>query len=323
MGQENHFAQFYSAPQYLNPAFAGDTEHTRAGTNLRLMSPSDGARILNSLVHFDYKMPHQPNGLGILVYQHTEALTHLKLQINYSHSIQLSEKSWIKAGLAASINQRHTPSQSLKYPDQYSNTGYTGQASAEANLKESSYFPAVAAGIILYNHQTWMSLSADYLNQPKENFAGSSITYPTKLCFMMGSLIPVNKTSSRRRINKMGDLKPISGLGALAGITWQNKYLEASAGLTLYAKPFFTGISYRYQHNFALETNQYAYKALVWAVGIRQSGYSFTYSYDQHIGSLTSNSGNAHEISLVFYFDGIRRDSKPVKLVPLPAQLFY
>lgn len=322
-GQENHFAQFYSTPQYLNPAFAGDGKQARAGSTFRLMSPTDETNILNSLVHFDYKIPHQPNGIGVFLYQHTEALTHLKLQVNYSHSIQLNEKSWVKGGLAISFNQRHTPSQSLKYPDQYNNSGYTGQASAEQNLKENSYFPAVAAGIILYNHQTWMSLSADYLNQPKENFAGASSTYPTKLCFMMGSFIPINKTSSRRRINKMGDLKPISGIGPLAGFTWQNKYLEASAGISLFAKPIFVAINYRYQHNLALETTQNAYKAMVWVVGIRQPGYSLTYSYDQLMGSLTSNKSKAHEFSLVFYFEGTRRDIEPVKLVPLPAQLIY
>jgi type IX secretion system PorP/SprF family membrane protein len=278
--QENHFSQFYTSPQYINPAFAGDVAYMKTGGATRLMQPLPNRYIVNSLLHFDYKIPHHQGGVGFTFFHHTEELSHSKFQLNYSYTIRLSKNSWLKLGLGASINMRRTNTADLTFPDQYNNYGLTGNPTAETALKDNTIFPAVATGAVLYNEILWMSISVDYLNLPKENFAGKDYTYPMKFSFLSGMLYPINKTTSKRRFSKFGGLEPYSGIGPLIAVTIQDKYLEASGGLAVHIKPIFGGVHYRYQHELKNSSVEYAYKGLVLMAGYRQEEFSCTYSYD-------------------------------------------
>jgi type IX secretion system PorP/SprF family membrane protein len=308
---------------YLNPAFAGDAHHMKAGCSSRVMPQIIGGYLVNTLLHFNYKMINQTSGIGITFFNHTETLSHTKLQANYSHMIRLSEKSWIKGGLGVSINQRSTKSKSYHYPDQYDNLGFTGNPTEENNLKERSFFPGISAGIVAYSEMIWVSISGDYLNLPTENFAGQKVTYPLKLSFLSGILFPINKTSSKRRFSRFGGIKPHSSVGPVISFIYQDKYVEASGGLAFQHKPVFAALHYRYQHDYKLPDNTYAYNALVLMAGYRQEEFSLTYSYDYSLSEYTVNNLGAHELSVIFYFSSMKEDYKRHKLVPLPNQLFY
>jgi type IX secretion system PorP/SprF family membrane protein len=320
--QENNFSQFYISPQYINPAFAGDASYIKAGLATRLMQPLTGTYIINSLLHIDYKLLNHHSGIGMTFFQHTEELTHSKLQLNYSYTIRLSNNAWAKAGLGLSFNQRYTRSKAFTYPDQYNNYGYVGNATTEPSLHERSFFPGVSAGAIIYNEILWLSLSGDYLNMPTENFAGQNTVYPMKISFMAGMLYPLNKTTSKRRFSKFGGLEPYSCIGPVISITSQNKYVEASGGIVLHIKPIFVGMHYRYQHDFINPDNT-AYKALVFMAGYRQEEVSVTYSYDFSLSQYSINRSGAHEIAIILYFSSPKHDLKRQDLVPLPNQLMY
>jgi type IX secretion system PorP/SprF family membrane protein len=321
--QENNFSQFYSSPQYLNPAFAGDALYMKVGGATRIMQPTPDSRIINSLLHFDYKIPNQHSGLGVTYFHHTEQLAHSKLQVNYSYSVSIKEHVWVKGGIGVSVNQRRSHANELQYPDQYDNYGYTGVSTAEPFLIDNSVFPGLAAGVVLYNKSTWFSLSGDYLNMPTENFAGVDSKYPLKLSFMMGMLFPIDKATSRRRINKLGDLKPISNIGPIFSVVKQDQFIEASGGLSILVNSVFGGLHYRYQHDFNVTDDSYAYKALIVMAGYRHELFSLTYSYDYSLSQYTVNKNGAHELSIIFYPSSSKKDRDKHDLTPLPNQLLY
>lgn len=321
--QENNFSQFYTSPQYINPAFAGDASHIKAGGASRLMEPLPNQYMANTLLHFDYKVRSQHNGLGFLFFNHTEKLSHSKLQVNYSHTIRLSQTTWAKGGLGLSINQRRSSASSLNYPDQYNNLGLTSNPTLEPGLNDNSVFPGVSAGLLLYNQILWLSLSGDYLNFPKEEFAGQKSTYPMKLAVLTGMLIPINKRTSKRRFSRFGGLAPYSSIGPIFSFITQDMYHEYSGGLAFHLKPVFGGLHYRYQHDYRISDSELAYDAIVFMCGYRQEEFSFTYSYDMSLSSYGVNRSGAHEISAIFYLSTWKSDEKRIDLVPLPNQLLY
>ena len=322
-GQENHFSQFYTSPQYINPAFAGDAHFMKGGIASRIMQPTAGDFIINSLAHFDYKLINQTSGIGATLFNHTETLNHLKLQVNYAHTIRLKETLWVKAGLGLSINQRAAGSRSYLYPDQYDRYGPTGDPTAEPTLQDKVYFPAISAGAVLYNDILWLSISGDYLNRPTENFAGQKTNYPMKVALLAGVLYPLNKTTSKRRFSKFGGLAPYTSIGPIVSLIYQGEYVELSGGLTFNQKPFFGAIHYRYQHDYKFSDTKYAYKAIVLMAGYRQEEFAVTYSYDATLSDYSINRRGAHEISAIMYFSTWKEDYNRLGLVPLPNQLFY
>jgi type IX secretion system PorP/SprF family membrane protein len=302
--QENHFSQFYNAPQYLNPAFAGDAAYIKVGGTSRIIKPVSGFRIINSLVQFDFKPLNQNSGFGLMVYNRSELLSFSKIQINYSYTVQLSKIGWAKGGLGISTNQRRSNANSLKYPDQYDNYGYTGSPTSENSLSENSLFPAITAGLILYNKYLWFSFAGDYLNRPKENFAGQKNNNSVKINAATGFLIPINANkSTKRRFSKYGGIKPFSSIGPLICFTKQKKYTEFSGGIAFHFQPVYGGISLRYQHDFTIESNSNTYKALDIILGYRQEEFTVAYSYDATLGNKSINQNGA--------------------LVPLISQMLY
>jgi type IX secretion system PorP/SprF family membrane protein len=321
--QENHFSQFYTAPQYVNPAFAGDTDYMTSGATSRVMKPNSDSYIVNTLLHFGFRPLNQKSGVGFTFYKHTEQLSHSKAQFNYSYSFQFGNSAWINAGLGISMNIRSTAKNELSFPDQYNQYGHTGNTSAEPTIHENSIFPGLSAGIVIYNKVLWMSFSGDYLNQPQENFAGQNNTYPLKISFLSGLLFPVGTSTSKRRINKFGDLKPHSSIGPIVAFSTQNKYIEISGGVSGVYKTIFGGIHYRYQHDYKQETAEFAYKAMVLMTGFRQDLFSFTYSYDYALSNYTINKAGAHEISVIFYLNTKKRVQESIPMIPLMNQLMY
>lgn len=324
ISQENHFSQFYNSPQYINPAFAGDAFYMRAGVTTRLMKPLPSKSIVNSLIHFDYKLPDQYSGIGVTLYSHTEVLNHIKLQFNYSYTIQLSKKNWVKAGIGLSLNQRSSGARSLLFPDQFDILGYTGNPSAEPLLNDNSYFPGLTTGAVFYNDITWISFSGDYLNLPTENFAGQKSTYPIKFIVATGILYPINKNkSSKRRFSKFGGLKPYSSIGPVICYVQHGRYTEISGGISTTVQPFYGGIHFRHQHDFNIDNTEYAYKAFVFMAGYRQEEFTLAYSVDISLSNQTVNRNGAHEFSFTWYFSTAKEDHKRTAHVPIANQLLY
>src|SRR5215213_2031645 len=72
--QDPQFSQFYAAPLYLNPAFAGSTNQARAGINYRNQWPAIDANFTTMSAFFDYFIEDKKSGVGVLITRDQEGL---------------------------------------------------------------------------------------------------------------------------------------------------------------------------------------------------------------------------------------------------------
>jgi len=66
-GQDPHFSQFYAAPLYLGPSFAGAGENTRIMTNYRDQWPKMPGVFVTYSFSADHYMPDLNSGFGLFV----------------------------------------------------------------------------------------------------------------------------------------------------------------------------------------------------------------------------------------------------------------
>src|SRR3954471_14488121 len=76
--QDPQFSQFYAAPLYLNPAFAGSTGQARAGLNYRNQCPAIDANFTTMSAFFDYYIEDKKSGVGMIMTRDVEGLAGLR-----------------------------------------------------------------------------------------------------------------------------------------------------------------------------------------------------------------------------------------------------
>ena len=65
--QDPQYSQFYAAPLYLNPAFAGSALGTRATLNYRNQWPSLEASFVTYSDSVDHYFPNMKSGVGLII----------------------------------------------------------------------------------------------------------------------------------------------------------------------------------------------------------------------------------------------------------------
>src|SRR5437870_11310543 len=65
--QDPQFSQFYAAPLYLNPAFAGSTNQGRAGVNYRNQWPAIDANFTTFSAFADFYLEDYNSGVGAIL----------------------------------------------------------------------------------------------------------------------------------------------------------------------------------------------------------------------------------------------------------------
>ena len=65
--QDPQFSQFYAAPLYLNPAFAGSTGQARVGINYRDQWPAIDANFTTFSAYGDFYIEDKNSGLGFII----------------------------------------------------------------------------------------------------------------------------------------------------------------------------------------------------------------------------------------------------------------
>ncbi len=72
--QDPQFSQFYAAPLYLNPAFAGSNQASRAIANYRNQWPNFQANFITYAASFDHFFRKYNSGIGILAMADREGI---------------------------------------------------------------------------------------------------------------------------------------------------------------------------------------------------------------------------------------------------------
>ena len=323
LGQENIFSHYFSANTFYNPAMVGDTRFLQMQMEERLQPTVSGIPVNNLLLSVDYKIQNQHSGIGVHINQRNSVFSETEIKTNYSHTLLLLRKIWIKGGLGISLNTVNTNANTFKFPDQYDRFGYTGNPTQEPSLSEKAIYAGLSSGLAVYYEQGWFSIALNNINRPLVQFAGNE--YRTPLLFLtdLGYLFPIDKRKkSKRMFSRNGGFEPYSSLGPVAQFYKNGKFQIISFGINAFTRPIFWGIQYRYNSvNQKLFSEGVASLNLM--AGYRNEILSVGYSYDFMLNHTPTNYKGAHEISLIYYFYAIKEDYKKYKLFPYPNQLMY
>jgi type IX secretion system PorP/SprF family membrane protein len=321
--QENYFSQYYMVGPAMNPSLAGDSRFGQLQLSERLQATTSGTTLTNTLLSYDQKIPNQRSGIHFSFQQKTADYSEQKLRLNYSYTLFLFDKYWIKTGLGISGNILNTSANSYQYPDQYNDYGYTGQASQEVFSDEKELYPGLSTGFTLYNDFALISVAVDNLNRPRIGILEEDYRAPLILQASWSMLIPINKNQrSRRLISPKGGLVPYSSLGPWVDYRREGDFHVLQFGLHAYTHPFFWGIGYRYNALSSYYLDE-GVASLNLSLGYRTEWFTVSYSYDYSLTSTPANYKGAHEITLGYCFYSLKNDYQKNKPVPFPNQLMY
>ncbi len=324
--QDPQFSQFYAAPLYLNPAFAGATNQNRIGINYRNQWPAIDANFNTISAFADFYIESKNSGIGVLVNKDTEGvlgLQSINLALQYSYDLRLFEGLSFRPGFQVGIYNRSINFDRLTFGDQLDPaTGkLKGGASAEGlNTGQSKFFPDISMGGLFYSKSGWFGFAAHHITEPDQSLVGSKDNLPMKLSGHAGWKFYFKPGS-------MGDgfyKKPRErSIAPTIQYRHQGRFDQMDVGVYYTFEPIIIGTWYRgvpFKNLNGITNNE----SIVLLVGFTQKRpkdiLNIGYSYDFTISKLGPGSGGAHEISLVYSWNS-RDPRKPPKdklVIPCP-----
>lgn len=313
-GQDIQFSQFYSAPLYVNPAFAGSAHKDRIILHQRLQWPKLTGKYITSLISADTYFPKYKSGLGILAikdWQGDNTITSTEIGIQYSYELYLNERYTFRPGLQMSYVNRSINYASLRFPDQFDDDqGYFGPGNSGS---DRIHYADASAGGIFYDDKMWFGVAVSHLNRPNQSFIGDVARLPVKYSFTAGYTINIDN-------NEVGSImeKPQITLVPTVHYKFQGKSDQVDFGFFGIYDQLIFGAWYRglevkrYQRN--IQNNE----SMILLAGWKYQDISFMYSYDFTISKLTpARTGGSHEFNIT-YVRNKKKRKKPMKRMPCP-----
>jgi type IX secretion system PorP/SprF family membrane protein len=286
--QDPEFTQFYAAPIYTNPAFAGTAAcGGRVVLNYRMQWPSLPGTFRTFAGSYDQHFDQIGGGIGIMAMQDVAGDGLLKttaLSGIYSYQINVSRKFTMRAAIQATFQQRAVDFNRLRWADQIvARRGFVNPT-AENFPSESVSYPNFGAGVIGYTKNFFAGVAVHNLNEPNQSFYGNSdpgTTVPRRFTIHSGLVIPIGPV-------KRGS-DPDMTISPNILFMMQEKFMQVNMGFYINKGPLVAGLWFR-----QTAPNSDAMMALI---GFRHNQFKFGYSYDITVSSARAAAAGSHEIS--------------------------
>lgn len=306
-GQDPQFSQFYAAPVYLNPAFAGETTQGRASLLNRYQWPgiSDAFKTVNFT--YDHNLELYNAAIGILVTQDNSGsggLRYTNFSGIYAHHINLNKFWTLKPALQIGQSIKDIDLNRLTFGSQIYNGG--GIPSNIISQYQKVKYEDFAAGVLLYSSKIWSGLSVHHINRPEQSLLGGKVaTLPAKFSLHGGMRHTLSSGTYNRDLVMAFNYKA------------QGKFDQLDIGCYYEQLPIAIGLWYR---GLPLKQYQPGYgnrEALIFMTGYTIRFLKVAYSYDYTISKLNGTTFGSHELSLTYEFmDKRKRLGKGRKFVP-------
>ena len=324
--QDPQFSQFYAAPLYLNPAFAGSTSQARAGMNYRNQWPAIDANFTTMSAFFDYFIEDKNSGIGVLLTRDQEGLAGLRslsLALQYAYELQITDNLGFRPGFQAALYNRDVNFSKLTFGDQFDpSTGdFIDQPTAETfNTNFSKTFIDLSAGGVFFTRSAWLGVAANHLNKPNQSVIDEKSQLPIKFSVHGGFkyyMKPGVVGSGVYARNAERSIAPAFQY------RHQGQFDQMDLGVYFTFEPMVLGTWYRgvpFKSVNGFVNNE----SIVLLLGFVKLGakdaINIGYSFDYTISKLGPGSGGAHEFSLVYTWP-MRNPRKPPKdklIIPCP-----
>ncbi len=286
-GQDAIFSQFFSAPLYLNPAFAGTAECSRLVFNYRNQPWPDFGTF--STFNFSYDQPVDAlrGGLGLLVTSDHQGGIIMRNHISaiYSLHMQVSRDLHLNFGAQAGYLRKDLNWNQLEFANQFDpGTGEILPGNEPPPDQTWRHAADFAAGLLLYNERFFGGASIHHLTRPEESFFDNH-PLPLKITAHLGFHIPLGQRGPAAFRQERFFISP--------NVIYQNQGLHHRINYGLYAgvSQFVAGVWLRQDFNLP--------ETLIFMLGVNPGKYRVAYSYDHSLSGYSGIFHGAHEISVL------------------------
>lgn len=313
--QDPQFSQYYQSPLYLNPGFTGITNQQRATFIHRIQWPNLPQAFSTFAASYDIWVDELRSGFGIMAT--TDKLGSAgwrtsTVNFNYSYKVRLSEKLVFSPGLSFGYGINGLDRSKLSFGDGLEFSGLSLDPGLQ-RLGNTQYFD-FSAGFVLYSKALFLGSAFSHINTPNLSILNTEARLPMKMVFHGGGRITLNR--GIRTVAKPSYLTP-SFVYRIQGASSQ-----LDLGVNYHIDPVSVGVWYRGKPFDQSVINSVQQDALIFTMGIYLKNLTVGYSYDFTTSQLSSASGGAHEISLVYEFEAkpLRKGvKKRNRLIPCPS----
>ncbi len=324
--QDPQFSQFYAAPLYLNPAFAGSTGQARIGTNYRNQWPAINANFNTISAFGDFYIESKNSGVGVIINHDREGLLGLQstsIGAIYAYELKITKGLSFRPGVQASIYNRSINFDKLTFGDQFN--AATGQVVSSQSVEglnsgQSKFFPDLTFGGLFYSKNGWFGVTAAHITQPNQSLAGQPDNLPMKISAHAGWKFYLTPGTMGQGFYHKASERSIT---PTMQYRHQGQFDQMDLGLYYTFEPIIIGTWYRgipFRNVNGIVNNE----SIVFLVGFTKKGdkdvLNIGYSYDYTISKLGPASGGAHEFSIVYSWS-TRDPRKPPKdklFIPCP-----
>ncbi|MEX2591582.1 MAG: type IX secretion system membrane protein PorP/SprF [Anditalea sp.] len=306
-GQDPQYSQYYAAPLYLNPAFAGSELRGRMGLNYRNQWPGMDASFTTFSAYYDTFLDNYNSGVGIMITNDVESAANLRstnISGLYAYELKVGESAYFRPGFQASYMRRDIGFyENLVFANQIDERdpfGPIGSGDEIPGLGEPVNMLSLSMGGLFFTENFWLGISAHHVNQPNQSFLEEGISnLPIKYSLHTGYRISLGPGTMRRDFTHTFKQRYIT---PTINYKRQGPFEQLDVGAYVYMEPLIFGLWYR-GLPYKPVNNQANQDAVVMLVGFNlPSGFNIGYSFDYTISQLGIQSGGAHEISLSYIF---------------------
>ncbi len=316
-GQDIQLSQFYAAPLYLSPGFAGSAHQGRAMFHQRLQWPRMDAKYITSIFSYDTYLSKYNSGVGVMVIQDIQGantISSTDLMLQYAYEIHFGQGLTFRPGIQLGLTSRNINYANLRFPSQYNNNGYQGGGSigfGEAGSDRIHYADATLGGV-LYSERFWVGATGHHLNQPNQSFTAEEAKLPIKWSFVTGYKIPVIKNKYKSKDGTSANITPVvhykmQGRADQMDVGVYGNYNQFMAGI------LYRGLPYLKRYQAGLHNNE----SMIATAGWGWDNFVFGYSYDFTVSRLApAQTGGSHELNITYLVGKTKR--KKMRRIPCP-----
>lgn len=298
--QDPVYSQFYHAPLQLNPALTGIGHAPRITALYRNQWPAVSetfASYATYSVSYDQYFEDYNSGIGVMILADDAGGGLIKTNrvgLFYSYNLQLSNNTFLKAGLEGSLLQTRIGWDKLTFGDQLDpingpiSPGGTPYPSTETPPENEA--PVVfdaGVGLVLYNPRYYVGLTVKHFNSPNTGFLGANDDaydgLPARIGIHGGYQFSIPNSDAFITPNAM--------------FVKQGDFAQLNAGAYVGINAVFAGLWYRYAQSNS--------DAIIASVGMKTGIFKFGYSFDYTVSSFGIDNGGGHEFGVILDFSDV------------------
>ncbi len=316
--QDAHFTQFYAAPLYLSPSFAGSTAGDRIVVNFRDQWPSIPGAFVTYSISADHYFPRMNSGMGISIFRDQAGSGHLattNFAYQYTYNIKLFRKWNIRPGVQFYYTQRSIDFSALVFNDQLTQSGQTSSSIEIPSQNKVGYFD-FALSALAYSSTQWYGFTIDHIATPNQSLKYTVSKVPIRFIFFGGYKIMLQ--------GKPGSYAEES-INIAYNYRAQGKFDQIDIGAYWTKYQFVVGLWYRGIPGFKQYAPGHQNNDMIAVLGgyeFKALGLKLAYSYDFTISKLVGRTAGSHEVSLIFLFNQNRKIRKRHRTVIVPCPKF-